>query len=89
MAWETALAVTTSGPRAARTAVGERMAGGADGSWPTFTPPTALTAGETRVALLDYMNENTVGSQNLAVRVHFETTFKGQFWSIKTGVLFC
>ena len=33
------------------------MAGGTKGSWPAFTPPTALTAGETRVALLDYMNE--------------------------------
>lgn len=55
--WEAALAVTTSGPRAAWTAVGERMAGGANGGWPAFTPPTALAAGETWVALLDYMNE--------------------------------
>lgn len=57
VAWETVLTVTTSSTRAARTAVGERMAGGTSGSWPTFTPPTALTAGETRVACLDYMNE--------------------------------
>lgn len=57
VSWETALAVTTSSPRATWTAVGERMAGGPEGSWPTVAPPTALTAGETRVAFLDYKSE--------------------------------
>lgn len=57
VAWEAALTVTTSSPRTAWTAVGKRMAGGADRGWTAFTPLTALTAGETRVALLDYMNE--------------------------------
>lgn len=57
VAWEASLTVTASSPRAARTAVGKRMAGGTDRGWPAFTPLTALTAGETRVALLDHMNE--------------------------------
>lgn len=51
------LAVAAPGPWEAGTAVGERMAGGAGGGGPTFTPPTALTAGETGVALLDGIKE--------------------------------
>lgn len=53
VAWKAALAVTTSGAWTTRTALGEGMAGGTNGSWPAFTPPAALTAGETEVALLD------------------------------------
>lgn len=44
---EAALTVPTSCSRTTWTAVGERMAGGANGSLPTFTPSTALTAGKT------------------------------------------
>ena len=49
---EAALAVASSGPWATLAAVRERMAGGAQGGGPALAPPTALTAGETRVALL-------------------------------------
>lgn len=55
--WKAALAVAAPSAWEAGTAVGERMAGGAGGGGPTFTPPTALTAGETGVALLDSRKE--------------------------------
>lgn len=47
VAREAALTVPTSSSSATWTAVGERMAGGANGCWSTFTPSTALTAGKT------------------------------------------
>lgn len=47
VAREAALAVPTSRSRATQTTLGERVAGGASGSWTTFTPSTALTAGKT------------------------------------------
>lgn len=49
------------------------MAGGPHGSGPAFTPPTAQTAGETGVALLDYMNESQLESSYGAVPLHFES----------------
>lgn len=60
VAGEAALTVTARSPRAAQAAVGEVVAGGAEGGRPAFTPPTALTAGETRVALLEYMKKSAV-----------------------------
>lgn len=59
VSWQAALTVTPSGSGAAQTAVGERMAGGAKGSRPAFTPPAALTAGETRVTLLHDTGKET------------------------------
>lgn len=52
VAREAALAVAASRSGATQTTLGERMAGGARGSWPTFTPSTALTTGKAQVALL-------------------------------------
>lgn len=52
VAREAALTVPTSRSRATQTTLGDRMAGGASRSWPTFTPSTPLTAGKTQVALL-------------------------------------
>lgn len=69
VAGKAALTVPTSSPWVTWTAVGERMAGGAKGSWPTFTPLTALTAGETWVALLH--EKNTVGNQHLVEPAKF------------------
>lgn len=49
---EATLTVATACSWLTRAAVGENIAGGLLGSWPTFTSPTALAARETEVSLL-------------------------------------